>query len=345
MKNYVFESLEEAYPVLINDLINEGEKVSPRGIATREISPVCITIKDPRKRFVHSKVRKLNVGFMIAELLWMLRGSDSATEIAHYNKNWLNFSDDRATLNGAYGKRIFKYDAGIRSVDVANEKTFANIKVNQFEEAYKLLSKDRDTRQATIVLFNPYFDYTNTKDKPCTNLMRFKIRDNKLIMTVYMRSNDSKLGTPIDIVNFTIMQEIMAGLLNVEMGEYIHIVDSFHIYETDIDFMNDVANENIEPLYGKTYDARIFSLEEFTETLKIVQSIEELTRTNKEADLDFVDKEIKKINNEVWRSYAAIISVYNFRKYRRTQKELDKLKENITNEYAEVMKERYNQLF
>lgn len=335
MKNYVFESLEESYPVLIKDLINEGDKVSPRGIPTREISPVCITIKDPRKRFIPSNVRRLNVGFAIAEMLWILRCSNSATEIGHYNKNWLNFSDDGTTLNGAYGKRIFAYPC-------------KNSEINQFEEAYKLLKEDTNSRQATIVLFNPELDYIGkTKDKPCTNLLRFKIRNNKLIMTTYMRSNDINLGLCYDVVNFTILQELMAGLLGLEMGEYIHIVDSFHMYERDIDFMSDVANEEIESLYEKTgtFDGRIFDIKELKNTLEIVQNIEKLTRENKEANLDFVNNEIKKIKNKVWRSYAAIIAVYNFRKYRRTQEELDKLKENITNEYVQVMKERYNQLF
>lgn len=306
--------------------------MSPRGVPTREISPVCITIKDPRKRFIPSKVRKMNVGFMVAELLWILRGSNDLKEISHYNKNWEKFSDDGVTLNGAYGKRIFAHPC-------------KNGEINQFEEAYKLLKEDKDSRQATIVLFNPELDYTETKDKPCTNLIRAKIRDNKLIMTVYMRSNDILLGTNYDIWNFTMLQQILAGLLNVEVGEYIHIVDSFHLYEKDIDFAKAIIDEKIEPLYGETYDGRIFDEEELKDTLEIVQSIEKLTRENKEADLNFVDSEIKKIKNEVWRSYAAIIAVYNFRKYRRTQTELDKLKENITNEYSEVMKERYNQLF
>ena len=50
---------------------------------------------------------------MVAELVWMLRGSDSVDEIAHYMSGWKNFSDDGVTLNGAYGKRIFNWDSGL----------------------------------------------------------------------------------------------------------------------------------------------------------------------------------------------------------------------------------------
>ena len=344
MKNYEFESLEEGYPILLKDLIENGSKVSPRGIPTREFSPVSITIKNPRKRFIQSKVRKLNIGFMIAELLWILRGSNSVSEISHYNKNWANFSDDGITLNGAYGDRIFKYNCGIRQLAVENDTEFMNVKINQFEEAYKLLKSDPDTRQATIVLFNPYYDYADTKDKPCTNLLRFKIRNNKLIMTTFMRSNDCNLGTPYDIFNFTMLQEIMAGLLGIDVGEYIHIVDSFHMYERDINWMTDVINENPELLYGKTYDYRLSSMNEFSQMLRTISKIEDITRTDKNVDLNFIDNEIKKIENLNWRSYAAIIAVYNFRKYRRKQNELDILKQNITNEYKQLIIERYNQL-
>ncbi|WP_417924869.1 thymidylate synthase [Collimonas pratensis] len=48
------------------------------------------------------------------------------------------------------------------------------------------------------------------------------------------RSNDLYLGTPHNVVQFTCLQEIMAGWLGIEVGSYVQICDSLHLYEHDL---------------------------------------------------------------------------------------------------------------
>lgn len=347
MKNFKFESLEEAYPEIIKSLLDEGENVSPRGQLTKEIAPACITITNPRKRVIPSAVRKLNFGFMCAELIWILNASDSSEFIGHYNSMWKQFSDDGETLNGAYGKRIFAWDAGIRLEKINKDKIETVPKryiINQFQKAYELLKSDPDTRQATIAFFDPYKDYRETKDKPCTNLIRFMIRNNKLNMTTFMRSNDIMKGTSYDIFNFTMLQEIMAGLLNIEVGIYNHIVDSLHIYESDFELGNQIINEKYPLLYSnKCMDARV-SANKLNHMFAKIFEIEELTRENKNIQIKKVVGKLLDIENEYWKSIAAILCLYNFRKYRRSQSELDILKQYITNEFKPLMEQRYNEL-
>ena len=45
-----------------------------------------------------------------------------------------------------------------------------------------------------------------------------------------MRSNDIVFGLPYNFLQFTFLQEIIAGWLNVDVGEYMHISDSLHMY-------------------------------------------------------------------------------------------------------------------
>lgn len=344
MKIFEFESIEESYSVLLESLLNEGKEVSPRGYLTKEINPIAITINNPRKRVIPSAVRKLNFGFMCAELIWILNGSNDVNFIGHYNSIWKQFTDDGETLNGAYGKRIFNWDSGIRQINSENnEQQFENVIINQFEQAYKQLKADPNTRQATIVFFDPYLDYRETKDKPCTNLIRFMIRDNKLNMTTFMRSNDIIKGYPYDVFNFTLLQEIMAGMLEIEVGKYVHIADSFHLYETDFELAKNIINESYPLLYGKTMDARIMP-EDVQTIFSKVFNIENQTRTTSDLDINVVINLINDIGHEYWKSISALLATYNFRKHRRTQEELDILKEYITNEFRDLMKERYNKL-
>jgi len=50
-------------------------------------------------------------------------------------------------------------------------------------------------------------------------------------MLTYMRSNDAFIGLPHDVFAFTMLQELIARTLGVELGEYRHAVGSLHLYE------------------------------------------------------------------------------------------------------------------
>jgi len=70
-------------------------------------------------------------------------------------------------------------------------------------------------------------------DIPCNMLSLLKIRDGKLEWLQIIRSNDLFLGVPYNFVQFTCLQEIMAGWLGIDCGSYHQISDSLHIYERD----------------------------------------------------------------------------------------------------------------
>jgi thymidylate synthase len=56
------------------------------------------------------------------------------------------------------------------------------------------------------------------------------IRRRRLHMLAYMRSNDAFIGLPHDVFAFTMLQEVIARTLGVELGEYHHAVGSLHLY-------------------------------------------------------------------------------------------------------------------
>jgi thymidylate synthase len=60
-----------------------------------------------------------------------------------------------------------------------------------------------------------------------------KVRDGKLEWSQIMRSNDVFRGLPYNFVQFTMLQEVLAGWIGVEPGSYTHFADSLHLYEED----------------------------------------------------------------------------------------------------------------
>jgi thymidylate synthase len=54
-----------------------------------------------------------------------------------------------------------------------------------------------------------------------------------------MRSNDAYKGLPHDIFCFTMLQEVVARTLGVELGSYSHFVGSLHLYDDERDGYDD----------------------------------------------------------------------------------------------------------
>ncbi|WP_216893425.1 thymidylate synthase [Nocardia alni] len=208
------DSANELFAGACQQLLQCGVAVSPRGMPTREVLGAHLHLRDPRRRLVDLPPgRLLNPAFAVAETLWILSGSDDPW-IFRYNRNLTRYTDD-GRLQGAYGPRMRRWHG----------------RIDQLDRVRDLLSRDRDSRQAVIQLFDPEQDTRGHRDVPCTLNYRFFVRDDRLHMHTTMRSQDLWLGFGYDIFAATILQELLAGWLDVELGEYHHVVDSLHLYD------------------------------------------------------------------------------------------------------------------
>src|SRR5450759_4353018 len=107
----------------------------------------------------------------------------------------------------------------------------SKVGIRQIDNVINLLKKKSESRQAVIQLFDASDIVEVHKDIPCTCTLQFLIRQRRLNMITNMRSNDAFLGLPHDIFAFTMLQEIIARTLGVEMGTYKHAVGSLHLYD------------------------------------------------------------------------------------------------------------------
>ena len=164
----------------------------------------------------------MSMPFACGEFLWYLRGSNRLEHIEYYSKMYPKFSDDKTTVNGAYGERIFGGS------------------FSQWEQIKSILQKDPDSRQAVIAIYQPRDVFSSSVDIPCTCVLQYLIRDNALHCITYMRSNDIFLGMPYDIFSFTMLQELLSCELNVKLGTYTHMVGSLHIYEKNFNILDSI---------------------------------------------------------------------------------------------------------
>ena len=192
-----------------------------RGGPTKEILHVAISIADPRQRWVVSREPPLNIAFALAEVVWIMTGRRDLAFLEYWNSRYRDFVGPGPELHGAYGYRVRRH-----------------LGIDQLERAHQVLDSDPDTRQVTLQIWDsridlPAHDGTPAdRDIPCNVVAMPKLRDGKLEWLQVIRSNDILLGVPHNFVQFTSMQEILAGWLGVECGSYTQISDSLHAYDS-----------------------------------------------------------------------------------------------------------------
>lgn len=202
----------------LNNILTDGDLVSPRGKRTKEIPQRTIQV-DMRRPVLRVPDRSLSYRFMAAEAFWILSGDDRVETIAPYNARISEFSDDGERFFGAYGPKIKA----------------------QLPYIIEKLRADADSRQAGLTIWREC--PPETKDVPCTVAIFFAIRSGKVNVHVFMRSSDVWLGVPYDVFNFSMLGHLVCGLLNEHRGpsEYVKpgtlflTAASSHLYEVNWD--------------------------------------------------------------------------------------------------------------
>jgi thymidylate synthase len=224
-----FKSLQDAYVYYLDHVLTNGQEVSPRENNTLEVLSNSFFLENPRSRLLYLPSRKWSIFYALGEFIWHLAGSDSLSFISYYSKSWNNYSEDNFSIRGScYGKKIFSHSE--------NENT------TRWQIAKELLIREPDSRRIVIPLFT-YEDLENGgygKDVACTCFLQFIVRESKLNLVCFMRSNDMFVGFPYDVFFFTMLQEFMSIETGYELGWYQHNTTSSHIYEKHWDRARDI---------------------------------------------------------------------------------------------------------
>jgi thymidylate synthase len=165
----------------------------------------------------------MNPAFAIAEVFWILSGSKKALDINFWNPALPKYAGGGDEYHGAYGYRL------------RNQFAF-----DQIEKAYEAIRENPNTRQVVLQIWDATTDFPmdngkpRSPDVPCNICSMLKFRAGKLEWVQVMRSNDIFRGTPYNIIQFTMLQEILAGWLECDVGQYTQYCDSMHLYESDL---------------------------------------------------------------------------------------------------------------
>lgn len=204
-------------------LLQQKDTIEGRTGDVFEILHSFITIEEPRQKWIYDRVPPVSIAYALAELVWIMNGQDCSDVINFFNPQLEKFAGRAKFYHGAYGKRIRSHYG-----------------FDQLEKAYYALQNIPESRQVVIQIYDTKEDFPidNGKprddDIPCNICSMLKVRQGKLEWSQIMRSNDVLLGMPYNFIQFTGLQEILAGWLELDIGTYNHYSDSLHLYNRDI---------------------------------------------------------------------------------------------------------------
>jgi thymidylate synthase len=232
-----FNTVSDAYFHTLKEILDFPDfTCSPRGQPIREILDYQFQVLYPTSEPIEtldSERNKIIAEYTKKEMELYNSCTNKVEDFAKASKFWEKIANPDGTINSAYGYLIWKRKSlGDVIVSGHHNKT-------PWEWCVESLKNDKDTRQAVLRFSLPAHHWIGNKDFVCTLHGNFLIRNDKLHLSMVVRSQDMYLGFPYDCVWFvSLMDKMIAELKDVypdlTKGTYRHMTHSLHIYEKNV---------------------------------------------------------------------------------------------------------------
>lgn len=213
--------------------------------------------------------KKIHMKSVIHELLWFLSGN---TNVRYLQENgvsiWNEWADDNGDLGPVYGKmwrewpnytiqeKTVTLDGKEQTVQLVVE----NNPIDQITGVMDEIRRNPDSRRLIVSGWNPaLLPDTAIAPKenatlgrqalpPCHTMWQLYVQNGKLSCQLYARSQDAFLGTPFNISSYSLLTMMIAQVLDLEVGEYIHTVGDAHIYTNHMDQVREQLSRDVKAL-------------------------------------------------------------------------------------------------
>ncbi len=167
--------------------------------------------------------KKLHFRSIIHELLWFLRGEQNIRYLHGNNVTiWDEWADENGDLGPVYGVQWRSWPAP------------DGHSIDQIQNVIQSLKKNPDSRRHIVSAWNPAL-VDEMALPPCHALFQFYVANGRLSCQLYQRSADIFLGVPFNIASYALLTHMVAQVVGLEPGDFIHTFGDAHIYSNHME--------------------------------------------------------------------------------------------------------------
>ncbi len=141
--------------------------------------------------------------------------------------------------------------------------------IDQLGWVMKELKEDPDAKNAIVTSWNPEYMYTMALKKEanrfpiCHNMYQVSRRGDKLSLQLYQRSADLFLGVPFNIASYSLLTIILANIMDLKPGEFVHTFGDAHIYENHVPQVKEQLTRKPRPFPQIKIKRKLKSVDDF----------------------------------------------------------------------------------
>lgn len=141
--------------------------------------------------------------------------------------------------------------------------------IDQLKWVLQEMKDDPNAKNLIVNSWNPEYLYTMATNADasrfpiCHNMYQISNRNGKLSLQLYQRSADLFLGVPFNIASYSLLAIILAKVMGLEPGEFIHTFGDVHIYENHVDQVREQLSREPKPFPTIKIDNSVKKLEDF----------------------------------------------------------------------------------
>jgi thymidylate synthase len=213
----------QAYLDLLKTVMEQGVQRPDRtGTGTRGLFGHQLRF-DLSQGFPLLTTKKVHLKSVIHELLWFLSGDTNVQYLQQHGISiWNEWADEHGDLGRIYG-------AQWRSWQTPDGRT-----IDQISQVLDNLRRDPYSRRHLVVAYNPG-EVDTMALPPCHAFFQFHVAQGRLSCQLYQRSADVFLGVPFNIASYALLTMMMAQVLDLRPGDFIHSFGDVHLYNNHVE--------------------------------------------------------------------------------------------------------------
>lgn len=206
---------------------------------------------DLNKGFPLVTTKKTHLRSIINELLWFLRGETNIQSLNAAGVSiWDEWADEQGDLGPVYGKQWRSWSDGKGGA------------IDQISELMHLLSTHPDSRRLLVCSWN-VGELSQMALPPCHCLFQFYVAEGRLSCQLYQRSADIFLGVPFNIASYALLTQMIAQVIGLKLGEFIHTLGDAHLYLNHLEQTKEQLTRTPYPLPSMQINPRVKSIFHF----------------------------------------------------------------------------------